>query len=1138
MAYQPKSYRKFLAGTVTTALVASVVAPVAGAQEAQAGKTFTDVSVTDVHGENIYKAVDLGLINGYTDGTFKPYSDIKRSHVIKILARYVIAQAGAETLADYQEMVDLSEVTPFNDIPESISDKELYSLSLVVKEAGIFVGSNNNVRPSDTISRQEMATVLVRTFGLEDLENVESDVTDLDAAFEVHRENINILRENEVTTQTEFDPRDNTLRGQFASFLIRALEVNPIPVPIPLPAFELMFNEEGNEFTATFDEMVSEDVSDDVLLASVVDAGVMVNGEPASAELLAALNLMPEWNEDRTAVTFTHTDLDVAVRVLGLDAEEIELMIGEASATYTLETFGIASAEVVDGKVSVTFEGDVSEEEAAYLVSTLEFDPALTVVEGSVEAATAAADDHTSTFTFEVEEDLSEVTELSIVGFDGAVVEVPVLTGEVMVESVMAVNTNQLAVTFNQAVNTEDAEITLRRGAVVYNADVTFNEEGTVATLETAVDLPAGDYTVTVEGLTEEALVETVTVEAEEVAGVEIISNTFSTMNNATIDFKVVNQYGADMEIDGDEVVATAFNVTGANNVSLTGSATESKISFTDVDGADDVLGNDDDQIAVGDQVRVTISYQGETIQKTVTAVEIPAAADVSFGSVEPLEGEVRITPSNAGLKVPYVLSNQFGEEIEFDTHTANADGVANTETIDGVLFTSSNLSVVNPDTFTVNADGELLFTAGASAGTAIVTAIINSTGETASFTVTVEEAAELEALNLSEPSVLVAATETVEVPFSAVDQYGDAIAPDSTLLNGITFTSSNNLVVNGASVDFDSEGKLQVPTLDDGEVTLTATKGGVTVGTVTLDVQEEAVANSIVSVDLAERYEDGGTAELTFSDITVKDQYGRDFNLTTEEISVSAVDGSFDTVTASQTTDGGDGTFNATTDVFTFTGTSDYDNNEVVEISLPGGTDTFELTLASVAEDEITSYSISDVGVLYADAAHTAASDYAETLTVMGMTSDNKEVALVSGKVTSWSTSAPGVVGITGDVAFGLSAGTSTISAFDGATRLATLTVTTSTEAPVPTSVSFADDSLALDTVTTTSGSVVLTVEDQYGVDITAGAETDGTYSSSDEDVATVAADGTVTAVAAGTAVIAFVSENGLVATYEVTVN
>ncbi|MCM3089351.1 S-layer homology domain-containing protein [Bhargavaea ginsengi] len=213
-----KTYRKFGTAVATTAMVATAVAPVA-AQTPEVAQEFSysDVPADYTHYSNIMEARSLGMLSGYQDGTFKPYQSLTRANVVKALGKYVVESSGKEI-----EDFDLTDVEPFNDVQSDYPDKELYTYSLIVKQAGIFQGSNNNLMPTNLIQRQQMAQVLVNAFGLKDLPDKESGVKDNGKAWEDFREAIDILSENGVTTEENFRPAESTTRGQFASFLVRS----------------------------------------------------------------------------------------------------------------------------------------------------------------------------------------------------------------------------------------------------------------------------------------------------------------------------------------------------------------------------------------------------------------------------------------------------------------------------------------------------------------------------------------------------------------------------------------------------------------------------------------------------------------------------------------------------------------------------------------------------------------------------------------------------------------------------------------------------------------------------------------------------------------------------------------------------
>ncbi|WP_237562934.1 5'-nucleotidase C-terminal domain-containing protein [Bacillus dakarensis] len=219
MSYSPKSYRKFMATITTAALIASAAAPMASAAEA---KQFSDVSESFWAAEEIYSLVEQGFINGYEDNTYKPNQSIIRGQAANLLMRAL-------------DLPVPSDVKAFEDVAEGSSFAEG---AAATKAADIFNGSNGKFNAGAELTREQMASVLVRAF---DLKATEEDITftDWDSISPSHQENIEILAQNGITTGKEdgsFDPKAPVNRATFAVFLERALDkVQPAPQPEPQP---------------------------------------------------------------------------------------------------------------------------------------------------------------------------------------------------------------------------------------------------------------------------------------------------------------------------------------------------------------------------------------------------------------------------------------------------------------------------------------------------------------------------------------------------------------------------------------------------------------------------------------------------------------------------------------------------------------------------------------------------------------------------------------------------------------------------------------------------------------------------------------------------------------------------------------
>src|SRR5690606_40629260 len=64
------------------------------------------------------------------------------------LGKFVVAQSGM-SLEDYIKENKVEDVPNFTDVPDNYVDSELVMYSKIVKEAGIFEGSNNNLMARD-----------------------------------------------------------------------------------------------------------------------------------------------------------------------------------------------------------------------------------------------------------------------------------------------------------------------------------------------------------------------------------------------------------------------------------------------------------------------------------------------------------------------------------------------------------------------------------------------------------------------------------------------------------------------------------------------------------------------------------------------------------------------------------------------------------------------------------------------------------------------------------------------------------------------------------------------------------------------------------------------------------------------------
>jgi hypothetical protein len=675
------------------------------------------------------------------------------------------------------------------------------------------------------------------------------------------------------------------------------------------------------------------------------------------------------------------------------------------------------------------------------------------------------------------------------------------------VGSVSAVDVNKVQVNFSSAVtDTSKVSVQLKKGAATHPTTAKWAEDKKSVVLEAPSDIPVGTYDVIVSGLGDEAVKQTVKIEAEAPKSAELLNTAVAKMDAAKVSFKVLNQYGTEMDTDSKDLVFSVYNVTQGKDITAAAKASTTKNEFTlDL--------NADATAKIDDKIRVITSYSGVNATKELTVVAASAIADLDLGSATLPKDATRFTVNTDGIKLPYTLKDQYGA----DKKLAVKDGK-----FDGITFLSTNTSIVDPASFKVDDKGDLTFDIGDKAGTVTITSIINATGDVSTTTLTVSESAALKTVAVSAPTSIISAGETVTLGLSAVDQYGAPV----TDLSKVKPVSSSPTTVTGTIVN----GKLQVTTTgtDAGTATITLKNTDddtITYGSVTVNYEAKSVPNTITSVDTTKTLELGAASEVKYSDIKVKDQYGRDYTLSANDVvTATAVDDKLDVVTV----DKGTG-------VFTVKAVGTTAGTEAVKFALNNGA-SVTVNFATVAPTSITSYTVNSVGTLYAPGTP-ANTNYDAKLTLSGKTADGSSVVLVDNKITHATSSNQDVATVTEKgVVTGLSKGTSTITLWSGANKLAEVTVNVDTAKPVASTVAF-ENTAAL---TTNVGAKVnaaenLVVKDQYGVKVGTPA---GYYASSDPSVATVdRATGEVTGVKAGSATITYVTTNGISTTTTVQV-
>ena len=108
---------------------------------------FNDVSVSAWYADAVRQMTGFGLVNGYTDGTFKPNAKITRAEFVAILSRFPHTDIGTDK--------------SFADVPRT---NWAYNAVQTALAQG-WISAGTNFRPNAPITRAETVTILNRVLG-------------------------------------------------------------------------------------------------------------------------------------------------------------------------------------------------------------------------------------------------------------------------------------------------------------------------------------------------------------------------------------------------------------------------------------------------------------------------------------------------------------------------------------------------------------------------------------------------------------------------------------------------------------------------------------------------------------------------------------------------------------------------------------------------------------------------------------------------------------------------------------------------------------------------------------------------------------------------------------------------------------
>jgi len=163
---------------------------------------------------SIQRAVVLGIVTGYNDGTFRPQSQVTRTEFVTMLMR-----------ALQLPLSDANELT-FADL-DKIPAWARASVSTAVKAKIIYGFEDNTFRGDKPITRSEMVTILVRAFGLETDSEAKPTFADVEKIPAYAQKSVAAAAEAGLVHgkgNNLFAPNDNTSRAEAVVLILRLLD--------------------------------------------------------------------------------------------------------------------------------------------------------------------------------------------------------------------------------------------------------------------------------------------------------------------------------------------------------------------------------------------------------------------------------------------------------------------------------------------------------------------------------------------------------------------------------------------------------------------------------------------------------------------------------------------------------------------------------------------------------------------------------------------------------------------------------------------------------------------------------------------------------------------------------------------------
>jgi trimeric autotransporter adhesin len=481
--------------------------------------------------------------------------------------------------------------------------------------------------------------------------------------------------------------------------------------------------------------------------------------------------------------------------------------------------------------------------------------------------------------------------------------------GEFKVVEISAKDAKTVTVNFNKPVeDTGKLDLKIKRNGINLTvAKTSYNEDKTSVELELSYKLKDGKYVA--EAKYDEGEVTKAEAELKEakLSNIEIVGDRAvlgeTTVINDTVKVRVkfLDQYG---------------NKINVNSSDLTLSPQSGTPTYIKADGAIKVV--DNRTFRINDPFVLTVVHKdGIVATKTLTVSQPAMVESIELGEVridndDYKDKPVRVadlvkfsdTDVEKGYYIPLIAKDQYDNII-------TADELENITILpglnDGRVVDIHRQTTGSGDSLEVtkqvfeDKDGNPIIRIKAAAdldrgGKEVIT-VVCPNGKSANLTVDILDDAKIDVLEIEEPSDLIKVNANIELPFTAVDQYGKELikssdikfkeAEDEQEKEKLEFTNGGYIQVTGgkliAKTDYKNDEKRIIELKPTSKVVFLQWMTGTNkVKTMTLNAEEEAMPQNISGIDkdFKALIQNGIESKLAKGDILLKDQYNEDVDL------------------------------------------------------------------------------------------------------------------------------------------------------------------------------------------------------------------------------------------------------------------